>query len=130
MPRLFHWNSDADLIPCPLHGNYQLVRNVLAAGVKADGTVSTDGGHVLLIYEERNPAVLEGGNCLAAYLETRAALREPGDAAEMQLAARGPAHKAERASTLASRASCSQVRSMMPPTVTPRQAGTMPKNTR
>jgi len=77
VPQLFKWESDINLNPCPLNTNYQLVRNILAVGVKADGTISLDDGHVVLIYDERNPANQEGGNCLAAYMETRAALREP-----------------------------------------------------
>jgi len=77
VPYLFKWESDTDLIPCPLNKNYQLVRNILAMGVKPDGTISPSDGHVAFIYDERNPANHEGGNCHAAYMETRAALREP-----------------------------------------------------
>jgi hypothetical protein len=50
---------------------------VLAAGVKPDGTVSTNHGHVVLIYDERNPAFQNGGNGLIAYIETQTALRNP-----------------------------------------------------
>lgn len=77
VPQLFEWKSDSDLFPCPLNKNYQLVRNVLAVGVKPDGTVSANNGHVILIYDERNPAFLEGGDGLIAYEETRIALRKP-----------------------------------------------------
>ena len=56
VPQLFVWKSDSDLYPCPLNKNYQLVRNVLAAGVKPDGSVSLNNGHAVLIYDERNPA--------------------------------------------------------------------------
>lgn len=77
VPSLFKWQSDSDLVPCALNRNYQLVRNILAIGVIADGTVSLEDGHVVLIYDGRNPAFQEGGDGLAAYLETRAALREP-----------------------------------------------------
>jgi len=42
-----------------------------------DGTVSVDDGHLVLIYDERNPAFHVGGSALAAYIETRRALREP-----------------------------------------------------
>ncbi|MCA9872314.1 MAG: hypothetical protein KC441_01630 [Anaerolineales bacterium] len=77
IPLLFKWQSDKDLLPCPLNKNYQLVRNVLAIGAKADGAVSVDDGHVLVIYDERNPAFQEEGSALAAYIETQAALRKP-----------------------------------------------------
>ena len=40
VPSLFKFKNDSDLNRCPLNKNYQLVRNVLAAGVKPDGTVS------------------------------------------------------------------------------------------
>ena len=77
VPSLFKWKNDNDLIPCPLNRNYQLVRNVLAAGVKPDGTVSVNNGHVVLIYDERNPAFQNGGDGMVAYMETQKALQEP-----------------------------------------------------
>ena len=77
VPSLFKWQSDSDLFPCPLNKNYQLVRNILATSINADGAVSIDDGHVILIYDERNPAFQKLGEGLAAYTETRAALRKP-----------------------------------------------------
>ena len=77
VPILFKWKNDSDINPCPLNKNYQLVRNVLAAGVKPDGTVSINYGHAVLIYDQRNPAFQNGGNGLIAYTETRNALRMP-----------------------------------------------------
>lgn len=77
VPQLFKWTIDSDLNPCPLNKNYQLVRNILAAGVKPDRTVSLNDGHAILIYDERNPAFQQGGNGLIAYTETRMALQEP-----------------------------------------------------
>ena len=65
------------MAPCPLHQNYQLVRNILAAGVTAEGKASPDNGHALLIYDVRNPAFQEGGKGLAAFAATREALWEP-----------------------------------------------------
>ena len=58
---LFDWPTDRDMQPCPLNDSYQLVRNVLAACVRPDGTVDADGGHVLVIYDGRNPEFLPGG---------------------------------------------------------------------
>jgi hypothetical protein len=77
VPQLFHWDGTKDISSCPLRANYQLVRNVLAAGVKRGGRVSTTNGHAVLIYDERNPAFQEGGKGWAAFTETRRALREP-----------------------------------------------------
>ena len=77
VPHLFQWPNDVDFNPCPLDKNYQLVRNILAVGVKPDGTVSVDAGHAVLIYDERNPASQLGGSGLAAYTVTQRALREP-----------------------------------------------------
>jgi hypothetical protein len=57
---------------------YQLVRNVLAACVREDGTVAPERGHALVIYDDRNPAFRPGGAALADYVETRGALRYPG----------------------------------------------------
>ena len=55
----------------------QLVRNILAVGVKPDGSVSLHDGHAVLIYDDRNPAFQKGGLGLIGYLETKKALREP-----------------------------------------------------
>jgi hypothetical protein len=77
IPHLFHWNSEQDLDPCPLNMNYQLVRNILAIGVNPDGRVSTTGGHVVLIYDERNPAFQKSGKGFVAFKATRQALYEP-----------------------------------------------------
>ena len=77
VPSLFRWENDVDHVPCPLHRTYQLVRNLLAIGVRPDGTVSAQAGHVILLYDQRNPAFQPGGEGLAAYHETRAALHNP-----------------------------------------------------
>lgn len=76
LPSLFKWKNNSDLNPCPLNTNYQLVRNILAVGVKPDGTVSLNDGHVVLIYDERNPAFQYGGDGLITYMETQKALQE------------------------------------------------------
>jgi len=77
VPSLFKWEKNSDLNPCPLNKNYQLVRNILAAGVKPDGTVSLNDGHLILIYDERNPAFQKDGDGLIAYMETQKAMQEP-----------------------------------------------------
>lgn len=78
VPALFTWPTDTDLSPCPLHRNYQLVRNILAACVRADSTVAPERGHVVVIYDERNPAFQAGGAGLGAFAETRQALKVKG----------------------------------------------------
>jgi hypothetical protein len=77
IPSLFTWQSDIDLKPCPVNKNYQLVRNLLAACIRPDGTLSPENGHVVLIYDERNPAFQKGGKGYVAFDETRGALRSP-----------------------------------------------------
>ena len=77
VPQLFKWTINSDLNPCPMKKNYQLVRNILAAGVKPDRTVSVRNGHALLIYDKRNPAFQQGGKGLIAYTETQKQLKEP-----------------------------------------------------
>lgn len=77
VPSLFKWTNDIDHRPCPLRRNYQLVRNILAVGVKVDETVSPHNGHVVLLYDDRNPAFLNNGAGLIAYEETRDALYKP-----------------------------------------------------
>ncbi len=74
---LFNWENDIDMNPCPLNKNYQLVRNILAVGVKPDKSVTLNHGHAILIYDERNPSCQPSGNIYTAYLETRNALLEP-----------------------------------------------------
>jgi len=77
IPSLFKWKNDSDMNPCPLNRNYQLVRNILAVGVKPNKTVSLNDGHVILIYDERNPAFRKDGEGLSTYIEMREALHEP-----------------------------------------------------
>jgi hypothetical protein len=74
VPQIFEWPSTGDVAVCPLNTNYQLVRNVLAASVREDGTVSPTNGRVVLVYDDRNPAFQEGGAGLSAYLCTKSAL--------------------------------------------------------
>lgn len=76
VPDLFKWENDKDQIPCPLNKNYQLVRNVLGAGVK-NGSASLKNGHAVLIYDNRNPAFQFGGDGYNTYQETKRALKDP-----------------------------------------------------
>jgi len=73
-PEVFTWRGDQDHDGCPLRRNYQLVRNVLAVAVCDDGRVDLGQGHVLLIYDERNPAFGVNGEAYRSYCETRQAL--------------------------------------------------------
>ncbi len=75
IPHLFNWRNDVDYNPCPLYKNYQLVRNLLAISVQSEKSVSLENGHVLLIYDERNPAFNIGGNGLNAFNEIKKALK-------------------------------------------------------
>ncbi len=79
IPQLFNWPNEVDYETCPLNKNYQLVRNILAACVRTDLSVSPKNGHVVLIYDQRNPAFQERGNGHRAYEEIKMALKEPGN---------------------------------------------------
>jgi hypothetical protein len=68
VPDLFGWAADCDHVPCPLRHTYQLVRNVLAVCTDAASEVIVQGsGHVVLIYDARNPAFTTGGTGEKAY---------------------------------------------------------------
>ena len=78
LPELFDWSADRNMTPCPLDGTYQLARNVLAACVRPDGMVDVDGGHALVIYDDRNPAYLPGGEAARQWdAATGALVRRP-----------------------------------------------------
>jgi hypothetical protein len=77
VPQFFTWTATEDHHPCPLAFTYQLVRNVLAVCVGEDGVPTADGGHVLVIYDERNPAFQPGGEADAAWWAAIRALRFP-----------------------------------------------------
>ena len=76
VPELFDWTNDIDLITCPLFKNYQLVRNILAVCVRPNGDVSPENGHMLLLYDDRNPAFQKGGNGWTSVEKTRDALKD------------------------------------------------------
>jgi len=77
IPELFHWPSDQDLSPCPLRHTYQLARNILAACATPEGTVDSERGLAVLIYDNRNPAHLPNGQVGAAWLEVKQSLHTP-----------------------------------------------------
>lgn len=83
LPHLFHWPSDQDHNPCPFGSVYQLARNAMAASVMPDGRVDTAGGHVLVVYDARNPAFGEGRKARKKFARdqletTEAACHVPG----------------------------------------------------
>ena len=60
LPYLFDWAADRHLRPCPFSKVYQLARNALAATVSAGG-FDRKAGHVLVVYDARNPEYTAGG---------------------------------------------------------------------
>lgn len=77
VPHLFAWNGEQDHYPCPLELTYQLARNVLAACVDEGGTLDTENGHALVIYDARNPAFHPGGEADVQWWAAVRALRFP-----------------------------------------------------
>ena len=61
LPHLFNWPSDRDHVPCPFASTYQLARNALAATLTPKGELNPTGGHVLIVYDNRNPAFQPNG---------------------------------------------------------------------
>lgn len=78
IPQLFNWENKGDLSPCPVGNTYQLVRNVLAACVSADGSVDTKNVHALIVYDVRNPSFQPGGKASEQWKSAREALKDPG----------------------------------------------------
>lgn len=77
LPTLFEWEADGDLVPCPLYSVYQLARNALAATVTATG-FDPHSGHVLTVYDARNPEFASGGTAREQYDAAIDACRVPG----------------------------------------------------
>jgi hypothetical protein len=67
IPELFDWPGDEDHAQCPLRNTYQLVRNILAACVREDGSLRAESAHAVLLYDARNPAFQKGGAGRDAY---------------------------------------------------------------
>jgi restriction endonuclease-like protein len=76
VPRLFRIDGGIDHSVCPLHRNYQLVRNLLAACLSQSGKILA-GARVVLLHDERNPAFRPGGDGWRAYQQVRSMLIEP-----------------------------------------------------
>ena len=77
VPELFAWDAGIEHRPCPLSAGYQLVRNVLAACVRADGSIDTDNAHAVIVYDNRNPAFAAGGEANRQWWLVVTALRSP-----------------------------------------------------
>ncbi len=77
LPNLFRWDADRNLSPCPFAAVYQLARNALAATVTAEG-LDPCSGHVLVIYDARNPEFLAGGAAQRQYDAAMTTCRVPG----------------------------------------------------
>lgn len=77
LPGLFHWEAGKDRIPCPLSPVYQLARNALAATVTGNGCDAASG-HVLTVFDARNPDFAAGGAAWRQFEEAVAACRIPG----------------------------------------------------
>ena len=77
LPDLFEWEAGGDLVPCPLSPIYQLARNALAATVTS-ARFDPMSGHVLTVYDARNPEFAPGGAARRQYDSANAACRIPG----------------------------------------------------
>ena len=78
LPRLFTWEKGIDLAPCPFKDVYQLARNALAAVLTADGKLDLTNGHVLVVYDSRNPEFRQDGNAASQWILATASSRVTG----------------------------------------------------
>ena len=78
LPHLFGWSADRDHVPCPFGSVYQLARNALAATVTPEGVLEPVGGHVLVVYDARNPEFLVNGTADQQWHSITAACQVPG----------------------------------------------------
>jgi hypothetical protein len=74
----FGWVANIDHKACPLKDTYQIVRNVLAACVTNDHRFDENRGHALIIYDQRNPAMLPGGRGDCQWREAYGAVQTAG----------------------------------------------------
>ncbi len=78
IPELFDgWSAGTDHCPCPLNRAYQLTRDLLAACVRPGLSVDPAGGHVVLIYDDRNPSFRQCGEAGKIYDTVKTSLRNP-----------------------------------------------------
>jgi hypothetical protein len=77
LPALFNWPADRDHDPCPFRCVYQLARNALAASLTPEGKLDCRG-HVLVVYDARNPKFQAGGEAEKQWALAVAACRGPG----------------------------------------------------
>lgn len=73
LPHLFNWPSHRDQVPCPFDATYQLARSALAATLAPEGKLNPTGGHVLAIYDDRNPDFQPNGK---AWTQWQQAIRD------------------------------------------------------
>ena len=78
LPDIFDWAADRDHDPCPFDVRYQLARNALAACFAPDGSFDPNRGHVLLVYDKRNPAFVADGEAEKQWRDALVACRVPG----------------------------------------------------
>ncbi|MEG9861847.1 MAG: hypothetical protein V6Z81_05010 [Parvularculales bacterium] len=78
LPELFDWSSDMDYAPCPFGETYQLARNALAAMLSPTGEFDLTSGHMLIVYDQRNPAFQTRGSGEQQWQKALASCRVPG----------------------------------------------------
>lgn len=77
LPQLMTWDCARDWTVCPLSRTYQIMRNMIAAVGKRDGSVDLASGAMVLLVDARNPAFQTEGLGRTAIDSVRAALRVP-----------------------------------------------------
>jgi hypothetical protein len=75
VPAILNW-TQSSCDGCPLKATYQLVRNLLAATIRTDGSVDPNG-RVVLIYDECNPTFQAGGIGDISWQQVKTALKKP-----------------------------------------------------
>jgi len=78
LPSIFSWPADRDHKPCPFGPVYQLARNALAAALTFDGEIDSAAGHMLLVFDDRNPEFRSGGRANGQWRAAVQACRVPG----------------------------------------------------
>ncbi len=76
LPALFDWPVGRDHRPCPFKDSYQIARNALA--VRSTPSGLTDTGHVLVVYDARNPSFWPGGQADQQWQHALKACLQPG----------------------------------------------------